>query len=174
MNIVVYRYRNNTYLKDFEEELKLTEYEKLLAKRVYHLSYNDIFIKCCIALDETTDSNSVAHGRSPSCKHFPILLESEIKFRHNSASKNLFLNACYNWNDKISLPEMDQNFPFGGLIGFGNSYLDSIFCYSKVFRIHAILHDAAGAVGSQSGKLPGYCYMIGQRRNSCLVGNLTG
>ena len=28
-NIVVYRYRNNTYVKDTEMELKLTEYEKL-------------------------------------------------------------------------------------------------------------------------------------------------
>ena len=33
VNIVVYRYRNNTYLKDTEMELKLTEYKKLLAKR---------------------------------------------------------------------------------------------------------------------------------------------
>ena len=43
MNIVVYRYRNNTYLKDTEMDLKLTEYKKLLAKRVYLLSYIDIF-----------------------------------------------------------------------------------------------------------------------------------
>ena len=35
VNIVVYRYRNNTYLKDTEMDLKLTEYKKLLAKRVY-------------------------------------------------------------------------------------------------------------------------------------------
>ena len=33
LNIVVYRYRNNTYFKDTELELKLSEYEKLLAKR---------------------------------------------------------------------------------------------------------------------------------------------
>ena len=30
VNIFVYRYRNNTYLKDTEMELKLTEYEKLM------------------------------------------------------------------------------------------------------------------------------------------------
>ena len=57
VNIVVYRYRNNTYLKDIEMDLKLTEYEKLLAKRVYLLSYIDIFFKRCIALDETTVHN---------------------------------------------------------------------------------------------------------------------
>ena len=43
VNIVVYHYRNNTYLKDTEMELDLTEYEKLLAKRVYFLSYIEIF-----------------------------------------------------------------------------------------------------------------------------------
>ena len=54
LNIVVYRYRNNTYVKDTEMELKLTEYEKLLSKRVYLLIYIDVFFKRCIVLDETT------------------------------------------------------------------------------------------------------------------------
>ena len=57
VNIVVYRYRNITYLKDTEMHLKLTEYKKFLAKRVYLLSYIDIFYKRCIALDETTVHN---------------------------------------------------------------------------------------------------------------------
>ena len=57
VNIVVYRYRNNTYLKDTEMDLKLTEYKKVLAKRVYLLSYIDIFHKQCIVLDETTVHN---------------------------------------------------------------------------------------------------------------------
>ena len=57
VNIVVYRYRNNTYLKDTEMDLKLAEYKKRLAKRVYLLSYIDIFYKRCIVLDETTVYN---------------------------------------------------------------------------------------------------------------------
>ena len=56
-NLVVYRYRNNTYLKDTEMDSKLTEYKKILAKRVYLLSYTDIFYKRCIVLDETTVHN---------------------------------------------------------------------------------------------------------------------
>ena len=51
VNIVVYRYRKSTYLSDTEVDLKLTEYEKILAKRVYLLSYIDIFYKRCIVLD---------------------------------------------------------------------------------------------------------------------------
>ena len=57
VNIVVYRYRNSTYLKDTGINLKSTEYKKLLAKRVYFLSYIDIFYKRCIVLDETTVHN---------------------------------------------------------------------------------------------------------------------
>ena len=57
VNIVVYRYRNSTYLKDTEMDLKLTEYKKFLAKRLYFLSYIDIFYKRCIVLDETTVHN---------------------------------------------------------------------------------------------------------------------
>ena len=73
-----------------------------------------------------------------------------------------------------NLREMDQNFKFGGLLGYGNSYLDSVFRYSKVFRLHAITHDAAGAVRAHSGKGPGYYYMIGRGANSCLFGHVSG
>ena len=37
-----------------------------------------------------------------------------------------------------------------------------------------MLHDATGAVQAHSGKGPGYCYMIGRRPNSCLLGHKTG
>ena len=57
LNIVVYRYRNNIYLKDNEVILKLSDYESHFAKRVYLLSYIDIFYKRCIVLDETTVHN---------------------------------------------------------------------------------------------------------------------
>ena len=55
LNIVVYR--NNTYIKDTEMELKLTEYEKLLSKRVKLLSYIDVIFRRCIVLDEATVDN---------------------------------------------------------------------------------------------------------------------
>ena len=56
----------------------------------------------------------------------------------------------------------------------GDNEYNSVFRYSKVFRLHAILHDAAGAVRSHSGKGTGYCYMTGRRPNSCLLGHVTG
>ena len=98
----------------------------------------------------------------------------KLSFKHNSVRKNLFLSACFCWNSRLFLREMEQKFPFGGLIDYGNFYLDSVFRYSKVFRLHAILNDAAGAVRAHSGKGPGYCYMIGRGPNSCLLGHVTG
>ena len=57
LNFVVYRYRNSLYLKDNEFDLKLTDYQSLLAKQVYLLTYIDIFYRRCIVLDETTVHN---------------------------------------------------------------------------------------------------------------------
>ena len=68
-----------------------------------------------------------------------------MSFENNSVRKNLFLSACFCWDSRLSLREMNQNFKFGGLISYANSCLESVFRYSKVFRLHAILHDAAGA-----------------------------
>ena len=97
-----------------------------------------------------------------------------MSFENNSVRKNLFLSACFCWDSRLSLHEMDQKFKFGGTNGYGNSCLDSVFCYSKVFRLPAKLHDAAVAVRSHSGKGPGYCYMIERGPNSCLLGHVTG
>ena len=97
-----------------------------------------------------------------------------MSFDHNCVRKNLFLSACFCKDSGLSLREMDQKFNFVGLIGYGNSCLDSVFRYSKLFRLHAILHGAAGAVRTHSGKGPGYCYKIGRGPNSCLVGHVTG
>ena len=69
---------------------------------------------------------------------------------------------------------MDQKYKFGGTIGYGNSYLELLFHQFKIFRLHAILHDAAGKVRAQNGKGPGYCYIIGRDPNSCLLGHVTG
>ena len=67
-------------------------------------------------------------------------------------AKTYFLSACFCWDSRLSLRDMDQKIKFGGLLGYGNSYLDSAFRYSKVFGLQAVLHDAAGAVRAHSGK----------------------
>ena len=69
---------------------------------------------------------------------------------------------------------MDQKFKFGGTIGYGDSYLEFLSRFFKVFRLHAILHDAVEAVRAHSGNEPGYSYMIRRGPKSCLLGHVTG
>ena len=95
LNIVVYRNRKNTYVKDTEVELKMTEYKTLLSKRVYLLSYIDVFLKRCNVLDETTVQfiikvNFVKIGCSFLHEHFPIVPEIEKSFEHNSVCRTYF------------------------------------------------------------------------------------
>ena len=105
-NIVVYRYPNTLYLKDNEVDIKLTEYQSLLAKRVDLLSYIDIFYKRCIVLDETT----VHNYKQPLSRMDVLFLMSifrlypglKVSFEHNSAGKNLFLSACFCLDSRLS------------------------------------------------------------------------
>ena len=103
---------------------------------------------------------------------YPLL---KVSFEKTSVRKNLFLSACVCWDYRLSLREMNQILKLGGTIGYGDSYLDtwSFFCHFKAFRLHAILHDAAGAVRAHSGKGPGDCYMIGREPNFCVLGQVT-
>ena len=105
---------------------------------------------------------------------FRIYPAIKRSFEHNSVCKNVFRSACFCWDSGPSLREMDQKVKFGGTNGYGDSYLKFLFCHFKVFRLHAIIHDAAGAVRAHSGKGPAYCYMIGRRPNSCLLGHVIG
>ena len=76
----------------------------------------------------------------------------KLSFEHNNVRKKQFLSACFCWDSRLSLRQMDQKFKFGGTIGYGDSYLEFLFRDLKVFRLLAILHDAAGAVRAHSGK----------------------
>ena len=93
----------------------------------------------------------------------------KLRFTKKTVRKNLFLSVCHCLDENISLHEMDLE-----LICYGDSHLDKIFRFSKVFRLHAILHDAAGAVYLYNGKGLGYCFMIGRGPSSCLLGHVTG
>ena len=45
-------------------------------------------------------------------------------FLSNTKRKNYFFCTCIVLDPNINLKEMDQKFPFGGLIGYGNSCMD--------------------------------------------------
>ena len=78
-----------------------------------------------------------------------------MSFKHISVCKNILLSAYFCWDSRLCVQEMDQKFEFVGTIGYGVSYLEFLLRLLKVFRLHAILHDAAGAVPVHKGKGPG-------------------
>ena len=72
---------------------------------------------------------------------------------------------------------MHQKLKFGGTIRYGESYFEFLFCHFKhfkVFRLHAVLHDAAGSVRAHGDKGPRYRCTIGRGPNSWLLGHMTG
>ena len=88
-------------------------------------------------------------------------------------AKNV-LAACKIRDENINLEEINQKFPHGGLIGYGNSFLDFFFARLQNFGLHAILHDSAGAVKATANKAPRYCYMLPNFPSSCFLRHLTG
>ena len=93
----------------------------------------------------------------------------------NTIRKNYFIAACKLLDDSVCIQNIEEDNPYGGTIGIGNSKLDILFRWSKIFRLHAIMHDAAGYMRRQHNVGPGYCYVFsGCPINSCLLGHLSG
>ena len=118
--------------------------------------------------------------QTPSRKAFLFLMSifqlwpgSKMSIKQHSFRKNLFVGACFCWDSRFFRREIDQN-----LIWWNHwlweLVLGTLFRHFKVFRLHAMLHDAAGAVRAHSGKEPDYCYKIGQPPNSYFLGHVTG
>ena len=66
---------------------------------------------------------------------------------------------------------------FDGLIGPGNSVLDNYFKQFKIFRLHAIFHDAFGFMKSNFNIGHEYVYAVSHRpvfSNNLLLGHFSG
>jgi hypothetical protein len=100
------------------------------------------------------------------------------EFPENGIRKNYFLAACQIFSENtmtVDILEVLLRAPYGGLIGRDNSPLDRILSRSKVLRLHAVIHDAAGYMKSSHNIGPGYCYMLGNCPiNCCFLGHVTG
>ena len=72
-----------------------------------------------------------------------------MSFEHNSARKNLFLSACFCWDSRLSLREMDQKFEFGGTIGYGYSYLTFDSSLQSVQNLHGMVWSSGRLVYSE-------------------------
>ena len=92
----------------------------------------------------------------------------------NSKRKNYFLAACLHFNPDLDLEIASKLRPYGGLIGIDNSSWDEKLKGSKILRLHAVLHDAAGFVYDYSEVGPGYTYALPCPVKSCYLGHATG
>ena len=112
------------------------------------------------------------------CKPFTRFFDCEKTLPGNFDRRNYFLATGFLF---FFSSEKDQNYdvaikirPYGGLIGIDNSSLDEYLNYSKVLRLHAILHDATGFVHKVYNTGPTYCYMLPWKSNNSLIGRLSG
>ena len=96
----------------------------------------------------------------------------------NSNRRNYFLAACFLFffasPDNLNYDILIKLRPYGGLIGIDNSSLDKYLKNSKILRLHAILHDAAGFIHEFCQQGPPYCYMFPWNCNNSLLGLLSG
>ena len=98
-------------------------------------------------------------------------------FPRNTLRKNAFLAVCYCIDKDVNLWDINDMAEFGGLIGPGNSILDKYFKHFKIFRLHAIFHDAFGFMKSNFDLGPGYVYALSHKpilTNNMLLGHFTG
>ena len=66
--------------------------------------------------------------------------------------------------------------PYGRLIGPGKNYKDRCLSYFKLFRMHAVFHDAFGFMNGNFDLGPGYIYAVTDKplfMNNMLLGNLS-
>ena len=108
---------------------------------------------------------------------YHLLDDYSSSLPNNSMRKNYFLAACYLISPSVDINEIDSHSPFGGLIGVGDSCLDSLLNKFKILRLHAILHDAAGFMKREYNLGPGYLYILNHVPtcfNLCWIGHVTG
>ncbi len=97
------------------------------------------------------------------------------QFPTNTVRKNFFLATCLSLDENTDLFAVNKLCPYGGIIGMGNSKLDNYLKFSKVIRVHAVLHDAAGFMKEYYDIGPGYCYAIPKVPfNSPFLGHISG
>ena len=99
-----------------------------------------------------------------------LSLRGNINYTHISYRQLYFVAAC-----SLLDPEVDGEIalkfrPYGGFIGIDTSRLDPILKRSKVLRLHAALHDAAGFIKDRRNKGHGYVYAFRYSPvNNCLL-----
>ena len=99
-------------------------------------------------------------------------------FPRNLRSKNRFLAVCYCLDKNVNLHHLKEFVPYGRLNGPGKNYMDRRLSYFKLFRMHAVFHDAFGLfMKSNLDWVPSYVYAVTEKPlfvKNMLLGHLSG
>ena len=102
-----------------------------------------------------------------------IYLAVKKTYPENSDRQNYILAACslyfFSTENDLIYVVANKLWPIGGLIGIDDSSLDKYLKDSKILRLHAILHDAAGFVDEVYNMGPTYYYMLSWKCNNSLI-----
>ena len=170
LNTVVNRYRNNLYLKNSENELKRHNTINVFLNEFISWAFLTFLSRVALSWMKLLFSNEInflKNGCPLLISTFRLYLGVQLSFEHIFARKVFFkcmLHVSVGILD-FFIREMDQKCNFGWIINYGDTYLEFLFRQFKVFRLHSILEDTAGAVRAHSRKGPGYCYIIGRWPN---------
>ena len=75
--------------------------------------------------------------------------KSRKRYRKTPGGKIISFAACLHFNPQLDLNIESKLRPYGGLIGIDNLSWEDRLKDSKILRLHAVLHDAAGFVHDQ-------------------------
>ena len=109
-------------------------------------------------------------------KLFEIQNNIRVKEDFEDDTENFFLAVCYFHDPSVDLKLINEKAPFGGIIGIGDSKLETVFGKIKVIKLHAVLHNSAGFMKTNCSRGPGYVYFPNQFHclNSCLLVQVSG
>ena len=103
---------------------------------------------------------------------------SRVSYELEDLNGEKILGKFYPEDPHFDLYVVSVKSPFGGLIGVDDSRLERIFSFSKIMRMHAVLHDTPGFTKRYSNEGPGYIYVLGKHApkllNRCFFGHITG
>ena len=119
VGITVYRIRNNLYLEDSVMELKATEYNTLLRKKVSFNLTRNLLQKHYRGRGDNSSQLTLISWEMDVFS-FVVVIQSYsglkrcFPFKRNTVRKSLFLSVCHCLDPKISLREMNDLHPHGG------------------------------------------------------------
>ncbi len=106
----------------------------------------------------------------PNWRSNPKVTHAEVTiFTLGSTQRLLFVAVCKALHPSVNQHSVSKYNPAGGKSGIGEACLKAPFRHCRLFRLHAVFHDAYGVIKNSLNVGPGCFYAVSNRRpNGCL------